>query len=75
MGRGGLWGGGGRLFEAGRLLTFSASEDGRLFEVSTNSRLGAYSNKYSIFWCVTGFYRSTSTMYIARFPSLNDTAE
>ena len=31
---------GGRLFEAGRLLTFSA------FRVGANSRLGAYSNKY-----------------------------
>ena len=31
MGRGGLWGAGGRLFEAGRLLTFPAS------------RMGAYS--------------------------------
>ena len=35
-------GGGGRLFEAGRLLTFSA------FRVGANSRLGAYSNKYGI---------------------------
>ena len=42
MGRGGLWGAGGRLFEAGRLLTFSASKKG------ANSRLGAYSNKYGI---------------------------
>ena len=31
---------GGRLFEAGRLLTFSA------FSVGAYSRLGAYSNKY-----------------------------
>ena len=30
---------GGRLFEAGRLLTFSA------FRMGANSRLGAYSNK------------------------------
>ena len=36
MGRGGLWGAGGRLFEAGRLLTFSASKK------------GANSNKYGI---------------------------
>ena len=33
---------GGRLSEAGRLLTFSASRMG------ANSRLGAYSNKYGI---------------------------
>ena len=33
-------GGGGGLFEAGRLLTFSAFRIGRLLEV------GAYSNKY-----------------------------
>ena len=32
--------GGGRLFEAGRLLTFSA------FRMGAYSRLGAYSNKY-----------------------------
>ena len=38
MGGGREWGG--RLFEAGRLLTFSA------FRVGANSRLGAYSNKY-----------------------------
>ena len=36
------WGGSGRLFEAGRLLTFSA------FRVGANSRLGAYSNKYGM---------------------------
>ena len=35
------WGGGGHLFEAGCLLTFSA------FRKGANSRLGAYSNKYS----------------------------
>ena len=39
-------GGGGGLFEAGRLLTFSAFRIGRLLEVGANSRLGAYSNKY-----------------------------
>ena len=33
---------GGLLFEAGRLLTFSA------FRTGANSRLGAYSNKYGI---------------------------
>ena len=33
-------GGGGRLFEVGRLLTFSA------FRIGANSRVGAYSNKY-----------------------------
>ena len=32
--------GGGRLFETGRLLTFSA------FRMGAYSRLGAYSNKY-----------------------------
>ena len=37
-GREGWWGG--RLFEAGRLLNFSA------FRMGANSRLGAYSNKY-----------------------------
>ena len=37
-GKGVGWGG--RLFEAGRLLTFSA------FRMGANSRLGAYSNKY-----------------------------
>ena len=42
MGRGRLWGAGGRLFEAGRLLTFSALRKG------ANSRLGAYSDKYGI---------------------------
>ena len=31
-----------RLFEAGRLLTFSVAKKG------ANSRLGAYSNKYGI---------------------------
>ena len=41
-------GGGGHLFEAGRLLTFSAFLDGRLFEVGANSRLSSYSNKYGI---------------------------
>ena len=33
---------GGRLFEAGRLLTFSA------FRMGAYSRLGAYSNKYGL---------------------------
>ena len=33
---------GGRLFEAGRLLTFSA------FRMGAYSRLGAYSNRYGI---------------------------
>ena len=37
--------GGGCLFEAGRLLTFSA------FRIGANSRLGAYSNKYGILFC------------------------
>ena len=40
---------GGHLCEAGRLLTFSAFKDGRLFEVGANLRLGAYSNKYGTF--------------------------
>ena len=40
-------GGGGRLFDPRRLLTFSAFRMGAyLFEVGANSRLGAYSNKY-----------------------------
>ena len=43
MGVGGKWGG--RLFEAGRLLTFSA------FRMGAYSRLGAYSNKYGILQC------------------------
>ena len=34
--------GGGRLFEAGRLVTFSA------FRMGANSRLGAYSSKYGM---------------------------
>ena len=38
---GGEWGRGGSLFEAGRLLAFSA------FRMGANSRLCAYSNKYS----------------------------
>ena len=38
IGRGRRWGG--RLFEGGRLLTFSA------LRMGANSRLGAYSNKY-----------------------------
>ena len=48
------WGGGGRLFEAGRLLTFSASRMG------ANSRLGAFSNTYGNSYvddtkCVTNY--------------------
>ena len=39
-------GAGGRVFKAGRLLTFTAFSRGRLFEVGANLRLGAYSNKY-----------------------------
>ena len=42
----GRWGGGWRLFEAGRQLIFSAFRMGRLFEVGANSRMGACSNKY-----------------------------
>ena len=41
-------GGDGRLFEAGRLLTFSAFRMGAYSGVGGNSRLGAYSNKYDI---------------------------
>ena len=45
----GRWGGDGRLFEDGRLLNFSdCLQDGRLFEVGANSRLGTYLNKYGI---------------------------
>ena len=42
--------GGGRLFEGGRLLTFSA------FRMGANSRLGAYSNKYGnqVFFFLAG---------------------
>ena len=39
----GSWGGGGRLFEAGLLLNFSA------LRMGANSRLGACSNKYGKF--------------------------
>ena len=39
----------GRWDGGGRLLTFSSClQDGRLFEVDANSRLGAYSNKYGM---------------------------
>ena len=41
---------GGRLFEAGRLLTFSA------FKMGANSRLGAYSNKYGMYPCLNVIY-------------------
>ena len=37
---------GGRLFKAGRLLTFSAVRLGAYSRWALNSRLGAYSNKY-----------------------------
>ena len=56
------WGWGGRLFEfefegvgggvgwalirGWALIQFFCLQDGRLFEVGANSRLGAYSNKY-----------------------------
>ena len=39
---------GGRLFEAGRLLTFSAFRMGAYLRWAPNSRLGAYSNKYGM---------------------------
>ena len=45
------WGGGGCLFEARRLLTFSAFYNGRLFEVGANLKLGAHSNKYDTCEC------------------------
>ena len=41
---------GGCLFEAGRLLTFSA------FRMGANSRLGAYSNKYGIFMSLSPIF-------------------
>ena len=55
------WSGGEHLFEfdweeegwalirGWALINFFCLEDGRLFEVGANSRLGAYSNKYGIF--------------------------
>ena len=42
----GRWGG--RLLEAGRLLTFSAFRMGAYLRWAPNSRLGAYSNKYGM---------------------------
>ena len=43
------WDGGRRLFEARRLLTFSAFRMGACLRWSPNSRLGAYSNKFGMF--------------------------
>ena len=43
------WGGGGLGWAPIRgwvLINFFCLQDGRLFEVGANSRLGAYSNKY-----------------------------
>ena len=37
------------LIRVWALINFFCLEDGRLFEVGANSRLGAYSNKYGIF--------------------------
>ena len=52
MGRGGLWGAGGRLFEAARLLTFPAS------------RMGAYSRWALIqVWALIGGFQLTSHIY------------
>ena len=53
------WGEGGRLFEAGRLLTFSA------FRMGAYSRLGAYSNKHgsSILKGHIGYVFSTSVFH------------
>ena len=56
MGRGGLWGAGGRLFEAERLLTFSALRKG------ANSRLGAYSDKYGISNVCSGLYENPNNL-------------
>ena len=56
MGRGGLWGAGGRLFEAEGLLTFSASRKG------ANSRLGAYSDKYGISNDCSGLYENPNNL-------------
>ena len=56
MGRGGLRGAGGRLFEAGRLLTFSASRKG------ANSRLGAYSDKYGISNDCSGLHENPNNL-------------
>ena len=47
IGRRGGGSGGMCLFETGRLLIFFCLWDGRSFEVGANSKLGAYSNKYS----------------------------
>ena len=41
-------GGGGRLFEAGLLLTFPASRMGAYSRWALIRRLGAYSNKYGM---------------------------
>ena len=43
---GGRWGGGWALIRGWALIKFFCLQDGRLFEVGANSRLGAYSNKY-----------------------------
>ena len=37
------------LIRGWALIKFFCLQDGRLFEVGANSRLGAYSNKYGIF--------------------------
>ena len=56
MERGELWGVSGRLFEARRLLTFSASRKG------ANSRLGAYSNKYGISNDCSGLHENPNNL-------------
>ena len=45
-GRAVVWGW--ALIRGWALIKFFCLQDGRLFEVGTNSRLGAYLNKYSI---------------------------
>ena len=64
---------GGRLFEAGRLLTFSA------FGMGANSRLGAYSNKYGScrIWPLTNIHpkgramaHNYSKIYVLKCQSL-----
>ena len=42
----GVSGVGWALIRGWALINFFCLQDGRLFEVSANSRLGAYSNKY-----------------------------
>ena len=62
------FGRGGRLFEAGRLLTFSA------FRLGANSRLSAYSNKYgkrfaTVFLGKVGKVGSSGVTRVGEWPS------